>query len=120
MIAILSWCNAAIALAAAGTTNIAGTAQWLLGRQQFSAGAGAGPYVSNITLGDGTAMAGAVLRIPIDFAASANPTINIYDGSEGGTLLQTITNPGGAAQSFLFTAGFDGTHWHKETGAWIQ
>jgi hypothetical protein len=61
------------------------------------------------------------VRIPIDFAASANPTINIYDSSTGGTLIEGPLhnpNPTGTA-SFLFTAGFDGTHWHKESGQWI-
>jgi hypothetical protein len=120
MIGALAWCNAVVALAAAGTTAILNAQTWLAGRAPFTAAAGAGAYVANITLSPTNALPGALLRIPIDLAASPNMAINIYDGSTGGTLLQTITNPGGIAQSFLFTAGFDGAHWHKETGAWID
>jgi hypothetical protein len=60
-----------------------------------------------------------LLRIPIDFAATTNPTINIYDSSTAGTLLQTITNIDANARSFLFIAAFDGTHWHAEDSKWI-
>ena len=49
-----------------------------------------------------------------------NPTINIYDSSVAGTLLQTIGNIDANARSFLFTAGFDGSNWHKESGEWVQ
>jgi hypothetical protein len=84
-----------------------------------TAGAGAGVYVANLTLDPANALAGAILRIPIDFAATLNPTINIYDGTTGGTLLQTISNIDATARSFLFTAGFDGRAWHKESGAWV-
>jgi hypothetical protein len=120
MVAALAWTAAAVALSGAGSTTVSNSQSWLLGRQRFSAGAGAGAYVANIILSDANALAGALLRIPIDFAATVNPTINIYDSSTGGTLLQTITNIDANARSFLFTAGFDGTAWHKETGGWVE
>ncbi len=119
MIAALGFANAAIALSAAGTTTIAATQTWLAGRQPFSAAAGTGAYVANIVLSDANALPGALLRIPIDFAPTLNPAINIYDSATAGTLLQTINNIDANARSFLFTAGFDGTAWHKESGAWI-
>jgi hypothetical protein len=119
MNATLSWSAAPVALGGAGTANVTNPQTWLLGRQPLSAGAGTGAYVQNITLGDANALPGALIRIPIDFASTINPTINIYDGTTGGSLLQTITNIDANARSFLFTAGFDGTQCHKETGAWI-
>jgi hypothetical protein len=118
MCAALAWSGATMALSSGGTTNVTNAQTWLMGRQPFSAGAGTGAYVQNITVADANALAGALLRIPIDFAATLNPTINIYDGN--GTLLQTLTNIDANARSFLFTAGFDGTGWHKETGEWVQ
>lgn len=118
MVAALAWSAGTVALSAAGTTNVGFTQTWLLGRQPFSAGAGAGAYVANIVLTDANALAGALVRIPLDFAATLNPTINIYGGSVSGTLLQTIVNIDANARSFLFAAGYDGTNWHKEIGAW--
>ena len=107
----------------AGTSKrVANSQTWLLGRQPVSLAAGSGAYVASLTLSDANALAGALLRIPIDFAASANPTINIHDNSTGGTLLEgPLVNPNpGTSASFLFTAGFDGTNWHKEDGHWVQ
>ena len=124
MVAALAWTQSPVALSAAGTTTLANTQNWLVGRLPFTAGAGAGAYVANLALGDANVLSGALLRIPIDFAASSSPggaTINIYDGSSGGTLLEgPLVNPNPAAPaSFLFTAGFYGTNWHKESGSWI-
>jgi len=119
MVAVLAWTASAIALGAAGNTSVGYTQTWLLGRQPIALSAGAGAYVANLVLGDANALPGALLRIPIDFPASANPTINIYDSSTSGSLLATVTNPNPSAiASFLFTAGFDGAAWHKESGAW--
>jgi len=122
MLAALSFNNAVAALSGAGTTAVSNAQTWLIGRQPISLAAGSGGYVANLTLSDANALAGALLRIPIDFPASPNPTINIYDNSTGGTLLEgPLVNPNpGAAASFLFTAGFDGAAWHKESGFWVQ
>jgi len=120
MMAALSFSNGALAVSGAGNTNIGENQTWLLGRQPVSLGVGSGAYVANLVLSDGNALAGAVLRIPIDFPASANPTVNIYDGSTGGTLVEgPLVNPNpGSAGSFYFQAGFDGAGWHKEFGSW--
>jgi hypothetical protein len=120
MVAALAWNIAPVALTTAGNTNVGYTQTWLVGRQPFTAGAGSGAYVANLILSDANALPGALMRIPIDFAATLNPTINVYDGSTGGTLLETVSNIDANARSFLFTAGFDGTNWHKETGSWID
>jgi hypothetical protein len=120
MMAALTFSNGVLVVSAAGNTSIGESQSWLMGRQPVALSAGAGAYVANLVISDGYALAGAVLRVPIDFPASANPTINIYDGSTGGTLLQgPLVNPNpGTAGSFYFQAGFDGTGWHKEVGAW--
>ena len=117
----LAWTEGVIDLSAAGSTNIANAQTWLLGRKPISLGAGAGAYTQNLIIGDGAALPGALLRIPIGFPASANPTINVYDSSIEGTLLEgPLINPNpGAAASFLLTLGFDGADWHKENGQWI-
>jgi hypothetical protein len=122
MMAALSVNNAVIPLSAAGTTAVASAQTWLIGRQPISLAAGSGAYVANLTLSDANPLPGALVRIPIDFPASANPTINIYDNSTAGTLLEgPLANPNpGTPASFLFTAGFDGESWHKESGVWIQ
>jgi len=119
MIAALGWSGAAVNISAAGATTISNSQTWLTGRQAISVGAGSGAYAASIILAHTNAMAGALLRLPIDLPASANPTMNIYDGSVEGALLQTITNPSpGRTASFLFQGGFDGTNWHKEAGVW--
>jgi hypothetical protein len=120
MIAALGWAGAEITLTGPGSTTISNSQTWLTGRQGISAGAGSAAYTASIILSHTNVMIGAQIRIPIDFAASGNPTIDIYDGSSGGTLLQgPLTNPNPAqVHTFLFTAGFDGTNWHKESGAW--
>jgi hypothetical protein len=121
MLAAAAFCNAVVTLSGGGTTVISNAQAWLLGRKPFSLGAGAGVYTQNLTISDANALAGALLRIPIAFPASANPTINVYDSSVEGTLLEgPLTNPNpGAAASFLLTLGFDGAAWHKESGQWV-
>jgi hypothetical protein len=121
MVAALAFSNAVVALSAAGNTAISNAQAWLLGRQPISLAAGSGAYVANLALSDVNALAGALLRIPVDFAASGNPAVNIYDNSTAGTLLEgPLVNPNpAAAASFLFTAAFDGTAWHKESGVWV-
>jgi hypothetical protein len=120
MIAALGWAPSAISLSAAGSITISNSQTWLTGRQAISVAAGTGAYTASIILGHANVTAGALIRIPIDFAASSNPTVNIYDGSGGGTLLQgPLGNPNpGQTGSFTFTAGFDGENWHKEMGVW--
>ena len=62
----------------------------------------------NVTLAHPTAngvgpLPGAIIKLYLEFAASANPTINVYDTSTGGTLLKgPITNPDPAAANYYF------------------
>jgi hypothetical protein len=121
MVAALAWSNGVTNLSVAGTTTIAYGQTWLLGVAPFTLAPGSGAYIVNLTLSGINAIGGALLRIPVDFPASANPTLNIYDTSTGGTLLEgplVNLNPGAAA-SFLFTACYDGANWHKELGLWL-
>jgi hypothetical protein len=116
----LAWSEPYLALSAAGTTILEADGPWLNGRFPLTIEAGSGAFVANITLSPTNAMAGALLRIPIDFAASVNGTVNIYDGSVEGTLIQTITNIDANVRSILFLGGFDGAHWKKETADWVE
>jgi len=120
MVAALAWAGGVNGITTAANFQLGSDQTWLLGVVPFTAAAGSGAYIANIIILDANALPGALMRIPIDFAASTNPTIKIYDNATTGTLLQTVTNPGGAAQSFLFTARFDGTAWHKELGTGVQ
>ena len=121
MVAALAWSKAALALSGGGTIAIANAQSWLLGRQPVSAAAGTETYIASLTLSNSNVLTGALLTIPIDFAASVNGTVNIYDNSAAGTLLQTIANFDATAERFfLFTARFDGAAWHKEDGHWVD
>jgi hypothetical protein len=121
MLAALSFANSAVTLSATGNTSLSNNQSWLAGRQPLTLAAGSAAYIANLLLADTNALAGAMVRVPIDFPASANPTLNIYDGSTAGTLLEgPLANPNPAVTaSFLFLAGFDGTNWHKELGLWV-
>jgi len=118
MVAALAWSNAALNLAAAGTTDIKNTQTWLIGQSALVLAAGSGAFAANLTLDPANALAGAVLYLPIDLAASTNGTLYVYDSSTSGTLLQTLTNPDANARSYLLICRFDGMHWHKMGGFW--
>jgi hypothetical protein len=119
MVAALGFANALISPAAAGTTSIQNSQSWLSGRAPVSVQAGAGAYVANLTLSHANVIAGAVLRVPIDFAASVNGTLNVYDGTTGGTLLLTVTQIDGVqARNFFALFGYDGGAWHLEERGW--
>jgi len=121
MLAALTFANSPLALNGSGNTTLSNAQMWLLGRQPVAIGAGSSAYVANLALADTNALAGGMMRIPIDFPPSGNPTVNIYDGSTSGTLLEgPLANPNPALPaSFLFLAGFDGSNWHKELGIWV-
>jgi hypothetical protein len=107
MVAALTWNASAGALTGGGLTqNIGNTQTWLLGRVNVELGAGGAAYIVNLTLGAANVLTGALLRMPMDFPASLNPTVNIYDGSTAGTLLQTITQiDATTARSFIGHSG---------------
>ncbi|HEX4083986.1 MAG TPA: hypothetical protein VHY22_03670 [Chthoniobacteraceae bacterium] len=119
MVAALAWVNGPLTLSAAGATDVKNTQTWLQGQAPVSVQAGSAAFVTNLTLDPANAIPGAVLQIPIDFAASQNGTLNIYDGTTGGTLLQTLQQPDATqTRSYLLLCRFDGAHWHKMGGFW--
>lgn len=82
---------------------------------KFILGAGAGAYVVNLTLPVTNILPGALAYVNIELPASANPTLNIYDTSTGGTELEVLTNPAPASGQYwfgIFKFGAD-LHWHK-------
>lgn len=78
-----------------------------------------GPYTHTLTIDNVEAVVGAIYRIELDIEAGTNPTIEIYDNTTAGTLLQTISGQGDAATYFIFEARYDGTNWHKFDGRYV-
>ena len=116
-IAGLAGCATAVTLPQAGTVTLGPGSAFLVYEAPLVAGAGS--YTQTVALGAVNATAGAVLEVPIDFASGGAGTVNIYDGSASGTLLQTVNAAGGGSLHFLFTARFDGANWHKMNGVWV-
>jgi hypothetical protein len=79
--------------------------------------AGSGAYVVNRALADAGCQAGDLYLINVNYPASMNPTLNIYDNSTTGTLLQTSAGSGvGGVTTLEFV--FNGTSWvHYAKGA---
>ena len=98
---------------------IAPLSAYLIYHAPCSAGFGTGAYTQGIVLSVANAQPGSLMLVPIDVPGAPNPTINIYDGTTGGTLLQTLSTAGAPSGSFLFTARFDGTNWHKLDAHWV-
>ena len=119
MVEALAWTGSSLTLAAAGTTDVVNSQTWSLGQAPVTIAAGTGTFTANLTLDPANALTGAVLYLPIDFAASTNGTVNIYDHTTTGTLLQTLAQPDATeTRSYLLICRFDGTHWHKMGGFW--
>jgi hypothetical protein len=120
-LAALAGCSTAVALPQGGLVSIAPAQAFLSYQAPLALGAGSGAYTQNVVLSDANAVAGSVMYLPMDFAASANGTLEVFDGSTGGTLLEgPLTNYDPAnAHSFLLICRFDGTNWHKMDGHWI-
>lgn len=108
-----------ITISAAGTHDLAPNrafGQWF---QRIIAQAGSGPYTHNFTLDNAYAREGAIFRIAVEVAASANPTILIYNESTGGTLLDTITGDSSNAGTYFMELYFNGTEWARINGNWL-
>lgn len=105
----------AITVSSTGTTDLV-YAAYLLRVVPITAEAGTGAYTRKFTLDNSTVKDGGTLRIVLEVAASANPTLSFYDNTISGTLLTTITGDSDNAQYmtliFSYEAG-TGT-WHYE------
>jgi len=118
-VAGLAGSAAAVNLPQGGTVNIAPGSAFLNFEAPLEVGAGTGSYAQAVSISDGNAINGSVMFIPMDFAASANGTVNISDA--GGNVLEgpLVNYDPANAHSFLLIARFDGTAWHKMWGAWV-
>lgn len=115
----LSGTSAELTLAAVGTTDLAPDKAFIQWFQHVTAGAGAGPYTHKLTLDSARALKGANFVLEIDIPATSNPTIQIYDNSVSGALLDTIAGDSDNATTYRFEAVLDGTTWKKENAAYL-
>lgn len=106
-----------IEVSAAGTTDLAPTTPFIQWFQLITPLVGAGAYTRKITLDNTKAAAGAIFRIEIDLPASSNPTIEIYDNTISGTMIDTVTGDPGQSSYYVLQARFDGVQWFKLSGA---
>jgi hypothetical protein len=106
-----------IQVSAAGTTDLAPTTPFSQWFQLITALAGVGAYTRKVTLDNTKAAAGAIFRIEIDLPASSNPTIQVYDNTITGTMIDTVTGDPGQSSYYVLQARFDGVHWFKLSGA---
>jgi hypothetical protein len=82
-------------------------------KRKIVPGAGSGAFTAAYTLPVANQTTGAIVRVPVELPASANPTVEIHDN--GGTLLTTVTNPAPAAPAYwIGVYSFDGAAWHCE------
>lgn len=113
--------SADITVSAAGTHDLAPAAPFMQWFQKIVAQAGSGPYTHKFTLDNSQAKDGAIFRVYIELAASANPTIEIRDDLVTGTLLQTLSGDSSNAGYFFFEAEFDknSNTWRKIQGGYL-
>ena len=72
---------------------------------------GAGPYVRNYLLLVANQLPGAEIDMVINFPASSNPTIKVYNDTALGTLLATVVGYSDFTSSRHMFFRFDGTKW---------
>jgi hypothetical protein len=100
-----------ITVSAAGSHDLV-YAAYIMRTVRIVAQAGSGAYVHNFTLDNATVKQGGTLRIPLEVAASANITLNFYDNSTGGTLLQTVVGDSSNALYETHVFEYNGTVWN--------
>lgn len=99
-----------ITVSTSGTTDLAYSA-FFLRRVKIIAAAGAGAYVRNFTLNTSNIRNGAIFRIKLEIAQSANPVLNFYNESTGGTLLQTVSGDSSNPTYVTMVISSNGTAW---------
>ena len=126
MLAGLSVPGADVTPNANGTLTVSPLTTFLQTIQRITAQAGAAAFTYNAVLAhanvNGSApMPGAAAKLYLEFPASANPTIYVYDNSTAGALLKTVTNPNPAAAAYYYLeAAFLGGAWHIINSNWIN
>lgn len=102
-----------INVSSAGTNDLAYHA-FFLRVVKIIAAAGSGAYTRKFTLDTSTAKQGATFRIKLDIAASANPTLEFYNDTIAGTLLQTVPGDSSNLTTVTLVFSFDGSAWVYE------
>lgn len=106
--------SADVTVSTTGTTDLAPPNRFFQWFQRVIAEAGAGAYTRKLTLDNSNALEGAVFRVAVELAASANPTIQIFDDLISGTQIGLAVNPDPTIAAyyqgeFVFKSG----HWEK-------
>lgn len=70
-----------------------------------------GTYVRNFTLGTAHPKSGAVFRVSLEVASDAGITLNFYNATTGGTLLQEIVGDDSNVQYETLIFSFSGSAW---------
>lgn len=106
-----------ISISAADTYDIVFPKPFIQEIQRFSFAAGAGAYTYKIVLdvADSSIVRNSTYTFILEFAASTNPTVEFYNDTVVGTLLQTVSGLD-ETSTFLFEAYFTGTEWKKCDG----
>lgn len=101
-----------ITVSAAGTHDLVYSA-YFTRILRVVAQAGSGSYTHKFTLDNATVKDGGTLRVKLEISASANPTLEFYDNTTGGTLLQSISGDSSNAQYLTLVFEYSATD-----GAW--
>jgi hypothetical protein len=79
---------------------------------EIQPGAGSGAFAASYYLPTAGMTNGAIAEMDIELPASANPTVNIYNGAVSGSPLLTLNSPLAVVQYWYARFRFDGTAWH--------
>jgi hypothetical protein len=93
-----------------GTTTLNPTSPFSQWYQKIIAQAGSGAYTYVVRLGRTSPLEGAIFRVQFEIAASANPTIEVYDNDEI-TPLQTIAGDSSNVTAGILELEYTGSVW---------
>lgn len=117
----VSGSNSAITVSSTLSTTIYGQPGFVQWFQPITATSGSGAYTRKIVLDRTTYIPskGATFEVDLSLAASNNITIEIYDGTDTGTLLQQVKGDSSNTTEFAFEAEYNGTVWVKTEGEYL-
>jgi hypothetical protein len=105
---VVATTSGATSISASANTNLSATGP--VNTNTITLGTGSGAYTATISLLTSGATNGMLQELNVNIPASANPVLQIYNASTGGTLLSTVTG-NGVAGSTTLTYHFNGTAW---------
>jgi hypothetical protein len=109
-----------IAIIAAGTTDLAPSADFIQWFQLANVTPGGAPFTHKITLDSARALPGATFTVQVVIPASAfPPTIQIFDNSISGALLDTIDGDTDNPVTYRSEAVLVDNSWTKENAAFL-